>query len=92
MDNDLLTWADMILTAVLERRDATTLVDLAYRAGVDLDVLQFFINNTLDAVRDNLMGAAGLIGFLSWPEIEKRRSRITTTDVEVLKDLGINAD
>ena len=90
VDNDLLEWAELILATVLEKRDAQPLVALALRAGVDLDVLQYFVNTTLDGVCDHLMSAAGMLGWLACPGIYTAERRLSTEDVAALKDLGID--
>ncbi len=87
MDNDVLTWVELILAAVLERRDARALVDLAMRAGVDLDVLQYLVNVALDGVRDHLMCAAGIVEWLVFPKIDDLSS---VDDLAELKKLGID--
>jgi hypothetical protein len=90
MDNDLLEWAELILAAVLEKRDAQPLVALALRAGVDLDVLQHCLNMTLDGVRDHLMGAAAILGWLARPTTDTAERRLSAEDVAALEDLGID--
>ena len=91
MDNDFLTWVELILTAVLERRDAQPLVDLAMRAGVDLDVLQAVMNTTLDTVRDQLLGAAGIVGLGARCEFDVDGQLFSDNDLVALKKLGIHA-
>lgn len=88
MDNDAFTWAELILAAVLERGDARPLVDLALRAGIDLDALYCVVNVTLDAVRDHAISIAGIAGWLAWPEIGDDKP-LSDDDLAVLKDLGI---
>lgn len=92
MDNDVLAWVELILAAVLERRDAQPLVDLALRAGVDLDVLQAVLNTTLDSVRDHLLNAAGAVGWLAHRETEMTRRLASEADLAKLHDLGINVN
>jgi hypothetical protein len=91
VDNDFLTWVELILTAVLERRDAQPLVDLAMRAGVDLDVLQAVMNTTLDTVRDQLLGAAGIVGLGAPRAIDMDGQLFSDSDLAALKKLGIHA-
>ena len=86
VENDVLAWVELILGAVLNRQDASPLVDLATRAGIDLDMLQYFANVTLDSVRDHMMAAAGIVSLLSQGQIEPH---FTAADVEALKELGI---
>lgn len=90
MENDVLAWVELILGAVLNRQDASPLVDLAMRAGIDLDMLQYFANVTLDSVRDHMMAAAGIAGLLSHGRIESIEPHFTAADVEALKELGIS--
>ncbi len=88
MENDVLAWVELILAAVLERQDASPLVALAMRAGVDLDVLQYFANVTLDSMRDYMVAAAGVVGFLGTGiDVE---THFTADDVEALRELGIS--
>jgi hypothetical protein len=92
VDNDAFTWAELILAAVLERRDAQPLIDLAMRAGIDLDALYCLVNVTLDAVRDHLLSAAGIAGWLARPEIGDEEQLLSVDDLAVLKNLGIAAE
>jgi hypothetical protein len=92
VDNDVLTWVEIILAAVLERRDAQPLVDLAMRAGVDLDLLQALINTTLDAARDHLLSAAGIVGWGAPREINVDGQLLSDDDLAALKKLGIDAE
>ncbi len=88
----MLTWVEFILTAVLERRDAQPFVDLAMRAGVDLDVLQYFLNTTLDSVRDHMLSAAGIVGLLVGPGLKRDEPDFSEEDLAVLKKIGIDVN
>lgn len=90
MENDVLAWVELILAAVLERRDASPLVDLAMRAGIDLDTLQLFANAALDSIRDHMMLAAGAVGIFRAGEIASVEPEFTPADLEALRELGIS--
>ncbi len=91
MDNDVLTWVELIVAAVLQKGDAQPLIDLALRAGVDLDALQCVLNATLDGVRDQLMSTAGIVGWLARPGIDDEEL-FSVDDLAALKKLGIDAE
>ncbi len=91
VENDVLAWVELILAAILDRQDASPLVALAMRAGVDLDMLQLLANTTLDSLRDHMMVAAGLVGMLALPQYDIEQPSFTADDVAELKQLGIAA-
>ncbi len=92
MENDLFEWVELILAAVLQKRDAQPLVDLALRAGVDLDVLEYFLNVTLDSVRDHLMSAAAIVGWLARGDVGGTNRSLSPDDLAALEDLGIDPE
>ena len=74
---DTSMWAERIVEATLQQRDAQPLVDLAMRGGVDSATLQRSVNLTLDALHAHLRSAADEDGI---PSVD---------DLSVLKNLGI---